>query len=167
MLGRYRRLPRINADRSWLGNTPCGLFALTGSVPGKVGSGQKMREWGWGAAAFGQKARRLALKPESASGDKGDFGDRRIGIARREGVDDPLFPEIAPLTIAVEDRVDEVGVEFGEDLGDEDCFVRVVAVAVIRDRNGGGIASNGHGPGAPIREAVSTMDTVPSVWLAT
>ncbi len=47
---------------------------------------------------------------------EGDFGDRRIGIARREGVDDPLFPEIARLTIAVEDGVDEVGVEFGEDL---------------------------------------------------
>ena len=44
MLGRYRRLPRINADRSWLGKTPCGLFAFTGSSPGKSGSGQKMRE---------------------------------------------------------------------------------------------------------------------------
>ncbi len=30
--------------------------------------------------------------------------------------------------------------------GDEDGFVRVVVVAVIRDRNGGGIASNLHGP---------------------
>ena len=73
---------------------------------------------------------------------QGDFGDRRIGIARREGLDDPLFPEIALLTIAVEHGVDEVGVEFGEDLGDEDSFVRVVVVTVIRDRKGGGIASN-------------------------
>ena len=57
---------------------------------------------------------------------QGDFGDRRIGIARRKGLDHPLLPEIAGLTITVERGVDEVGVELGEDLGDEDRFVRVV-----------------------------------------
>src|SRR6266481_9966145 len=66
MLGRYSRSSRINADKSWLGNTPCGFLVFMGSV-GSFGFGQKMREW----AAAPQKllgATRLASKPESASG---------------------------------------------------------------------------------------------------
>src|SRR5262249_13946578 len=46
------------------------------------------------------------------------------------------------LTIAVEKGVFEVGVEFGEDLGDEDRGD--VPRALIRDGNGGGISSNLH-----------------------
>ena len=42
-VGQERRLPRITTDRSWLGNTPCGLFVFTGSVAGLVESGQKMK----------------------------------------------------------------------------------------------------------------------------
>ena len=65
----------------------------------------------------------------------------------------------------------KLGVEFGEDLGDEDRFVRVVAVTVIRDRKGGGIAANVHGPveerGQRIALGMPRMDTVPSVWFAT
>src|SRR4029434_39229 len=67
ILGRKRRLPRINADRSWLGNTPCGLFVFAGSVTGKSGLGQKMRDWPGGTVL--QKIlvlTRLAIKPESA-----------------------------------------------------------------------------------------------------
>src|SRR5262245_46865791 len=64
----YSRLPRITADRSWFAYTPCLLTALTGSVPGRVGSGQKMFDWGWTPMAFGQKFVRLAEKPESGSG---------------------------------------------------------------------------------------------------
>src|SRR6266481_9192798 len=69
MLGRYRRSPRINADKSWLGNPPCGLFVFAGSVAGKSGLGQKMLDWAGGMVL--QKllgTTRLALKPESASG---------------------------------------------------------------------------------------------------
>jgi len=45
-----------------------------------------------------------------------------------------LLPEVARLTVAVESGVVEVGVEFGEDLGDEDRGD--VPGALIRDRNG-------------------------------
>src|SRR5215475_9287754 len=68
MLGRYKRSSRINADRSWLGNTPCGLLVLSG-LPRLFGSGQKMSDWA--VAAVLQKLfglTRLAVKPESASG---------------------------------------------------------------------------------------------------
>ena len=43
-------------------------------------------------------------------------------------MDDPSFPEIACLTIAVESGVFEVGIEFGEDLGDEDRVVEMLPV---------------------------------------
>ena len=86
-------------------------------------------------------------KARIIEGRESDFGDRRIGIARRKGLDNPSFPEIACLTITVERGVVEVGVEFGEDLGDENRFVRIDLVTVIRDRKGGGIASNIHFPG--------------------
>ena len=69
MLGRYSRSPRITAERSWFGNTPCGLFVFAGSVAGKSGLGQKMLDCAGGTVL--QKllgATRLALKPESASG---------------------------------------------------------------------------------------------------
>lgn len=69
---------------------------------------------------------------------QGDFGDL-TGIVHREGADDPLFPEIAPLARAVGD-------EFGEDLRDEDALVFVMPVAVVSDRNSGGIPSEVHGP---------------------
>src|SRR5262245_9661491 len=68
MLGRYKRSPRINADRSWLGNTPYGLLVLSG-LPRLFGSGQKMSDWA--VAAVLQKLlglTRLALKPESGIG---------------------------------------------------------------------------------------------------
>ena len=93
----------------------------------------------------------------------------RTGIARRECLDDPLFPEIAHLTITVEHGVDEGGVEFGEDLGDKDCFVRiepspsfVIAMAVgLRPTC---TAPAGIGlSGLPVKR----METVPSVWFAT
>ena len=47
MLGRKRRLPRISAERSWFGNTPCGFIVLMGSV-GSFGFGQKMLDWAGG-----------------------------------------------------------------------------------------------------------------------
>src|SRR5215470_17176194 len=65
MLGRYSRLPRINADNSWLGNTPCGLAVFNGLV-GLSGSGQKMLDWAGGTVL--QKLNgltRLAAKPEA------------------------------------------------------------------------------------------------------
>src|SRR5215510_16024652 len=75
MLGRYSRSPRINADKSWLGNTPCGLAVFAGSLAGKSGRGQKMLDWAGGTVLqklLGGKALgspvRLAVKPESASG---------------------------------------------------------------------------------------------------
>ena len=129
MLGRYRRLPRITADRSWLGNTPCGLFVFTGSVAGK--SGSRAEDVGVGGRdGVAEVIRAHAVGGKAGIGERlqGDFGDRRIGIARREGVDDPLFPEIARLTIAVESGIFEVGVEFGEDLGDEDRVVGALPV---------------------------------------
>src|SRR5215471_12653682 len=68
MLGRYRRSSRMIADKSWLGNTPCGLLVFMGSV-GSSGRGQKMLDWAGGTVLqklFGLT--RLAAKPESASG---------------------------------------------------------------------------------------------------
>src|SRR5262245_52202691 len=68
MLGRYSRSSRINADRSWLGNTPCGSLVFMGFAR-LSGSGQKMLDWAGGTVL--QKllgVTRLAVKPESASG---------------------------------------------------------------------------------------------------
>jgi hypothetical protein len=88
----------------------------------------------------------LASGVKPGIGERGevDWGKRRIGITSREGVDDPAFAKIAHLTTKAE-GINEVGVEFGEDLGDEDGFVRVVRVTIISDRNGGGIPPNLHG----------------------
>ena len=94
------------------------------------------------------------------------WGDRRIGITRREGMDDPSLAKIAIFTVTVELRVFEIGVEFGEDLGDKDYIIGNIAGALVRDREGGWIAPNMTAP-TMFREAVSTMDTVPAVWLAT
>jgi len=54
--------------------------------------------------------------------------------------------------------VDEVGVELGEDLCDEDRFVRVVVVTIIRDGNRGGIASHWHGPDRDRVERVASEE---------
>ena len=77
-----------------------------------------------GRHGVAEVVRRYAVGGKAGIGERGegDFGDRRIGIARREGVDNPSLPEIARLTIPVENGVFEVGVEFSEDLGDEDCW---------------------------------------------
>src|SRR4030095_10464949 len=86
ILGTYRRLPRINADRRLLGNTPCGLLVFAGSVTGKVGSGQKMRDWA--VAAVLQKLLGLvllALNPESASGFRVIFGVRGLALPAGKG----------------------------------------------------------------------------------
>ena len=130
-----------------MGNTPCGLLVFMGSVAGKFGSRAKDVGLG-GRHGVAEVIRRHAVgvKAGIGEGSQGDFGDRRIGIARREGVDDPSLPEIACLTIAVESGVFEVGIEFGEDLGDKDRVVGDVAGAPIRDRNGGGSTAHLHGP---------------------
>ena len=57
-----------------------------------------------------------------------------------------MLSEIASLAIAVESGVGEVGVEFGEGVGDEDRVVGDVAGALIRDRDGGRSAANLYGP---------------------
>ena len=106
MLGSHRRLPRINADRSWLGKTPCGLFVMASFATVAVGSGQKMglARWaGWAGTAglrFGQKMVRLAVKPELFSGDRVILVTVR-GIGHREGADHPLLADGARLAKAV------------------------------------------------------------------
>ena len=85
-----------------------------------------------------------------------------MGLARRKGVDHPALPEITRLTIAVELRVLKVGVEFGEDLGDEDRVVGAVTSPLIRDRNSGGFRPTNTVP-QTVPPAVSMMDTVPAV----
>src|SRR5215813_11399065 len=88
----YKSLPRITADRSWLGYTPCGSFAFTGSGPGKRGSGQKITEWGWGSIAFGQKAVRLAVKPESGRGLRVIFVIGGLELPAGKAWTTPRFP---------------------------------------------------------------------------
>ena len=141
-----------------MGNTPCGLFAFTGSVPGNVRVRAEDKRVGLGGDGFRAEGRPAGVKAGIGYRGEGNFGDRRIGIPRLEGLDDPLFSEIAHLTIAVEHGVVEVGVELGEDLGDEDRFVRVVAVTVIRDRKGGGIAPNIHGPDGDRVERIASEE---------
>ena len=86
-------------------------------------------------------------------GRQGDLADWRIGIACRKRLDDPSLPEIAHLTTNAE-GVNEVRVQFSEDLSDKDGFVRIGLVTVIRDRNGGGIASDIDFPDEPPRGRV-------------
>ena len=56
-------------------------------------------------------------------------------MSHGKSLHDPLFPEIAPLAKAI-------GHEFGEDLCDEDPFVPVLFVAIIRDGDSSGVASH-------------------------
>jgi hypothetical protein len=81
-------------------------------------------------------------------------------------VNDPLFSKVAPLTIAVEVGVNEIRVEFGKDLGDENRVVRDVAGALSVIASAKGLPPTCTVP-VTAGEAVSMMDTVPSVWLAT
>src|SRR5262245_34714377 len=97
MLGRYRRSPRINADRSWFGNTPCGLLVFTGSVAGKIGFGQKMRDWPGGMLL--QKLlglTRLAVKPESASGLRVILVIGGLELPTGNACTTPCFPRSRP-----------------------------------------------------------------------
>ena len=75
-------------------------------------------------------------------------------------MDHASLPEIARLATKAE-GIDEVGIELGEDLRDEDRFVRA-RYPVIRDRDGRGIVPTSTVP-ATVRMLVLTMDTVPSV----
>src|SRR5262249_47348202 len=68
------------------------------------------------------------------------------------------LPEITRLTITVEIGVVEVGVEFGEDVGDKDRVVGDVPGALIRDRNGGGSTTHLYGPIEDWVERISSDD---------
>ena len=107
------------------------------------GSGQKMRDWA--VAAVLQKlkgATRLALKPESVIGARVILVIGGLALPAGKAWTTPCFPRSRASPLPSNIGIDEVGVEFGEDLGDEDRFVRVIAVTVIRDRKRGGIAPN-------------------------
>jgi len=62
----------------------------------------------------------VGLKARICQRFQGDFGDQRIAVARREGVDNALLSEVATLAIAVKDGVGEVGIELGERISNED-----------------------------------------------
>jgi hypothetical protein len=88
----------------------------------------------------------VRVKAGICEGFQCDLSDRRVAVARRKGVDNALFSLIASLTITVKYRVGKVGVEFGEDISDEDGVIRDVAGALIRDRDGPGSAADCHRP---------------------
>src|SRR5215510_5103428 len=93
MFGRSRRLPRINAEKSWFGNTPCGLLVFLGSVTGKVVSGQKILDWAGGTVL--QKLlglTRFAEKPESASGFRTIFLIGGLELPAGKAKTTPCFP---------------------------------------------------------------------------
>src|SRR5262249_31284692 len=95
-----------------------------------------------GRDGVAEVVRGCAIGGKSGITERGerDLRDRRIGVANGESVDDASLTEIAPLAIAVEGRILEVGVELGEDLRDEDGVVRDVPRALVRNRNGGRFA---------------------------
>src|SRR5262245_37668650 len=89
----FSRCPRITADRSWLGYTPCGLLVFAGSVAGKSGLGQKMLDWAGGTVLqklFGLT--RLALKPESGSGARVILVIGGLALPAGKAWTTPCFP---------------------------------------------------------------------------
>ena len=136
MFGSQRRLPRISAEASWLGKAPCGSWVITGLPAGAPGSGQKISLWGGAGAVCGQKLVRSAVKPTLLRGDS----VMRVGAQSRQGDggDDATLPGIKPFPGASGD-------ELAEELRDEDRLVRVIRVAVVGDRNGGRISTEGEG----------------------
>src|SRR4029453_1722984 len=159
MLGTKRRLPRINADRSWLGNTPCGLFVFKGFV-GSVGSGQKMLDWAGGTVL--QKLLglvRLAVKPELAIGARVIFMGVTLGLPAAKAWTTPCFPRsgasqgppgMSSAKIWVTKTVSSASLA---------SPLFVIARAV-------GLRPTSTAP-TIFREAVSTMKPAPAVWLGT
>src|SRR5215831_7660017 len=166
MLGRKRRMPRIKADRSWLGNTPCGLFVFIGSV-GSSGFGQKTFDWAGGTVL--QKLlglTRLALKPESGIGARVILVIGGLELPAGKAWRTPRFPRsrASPLPSKVGSL--KSGLSSAKMSVTKTVLlpvpVSVIAIAVglpptctVPSRTGlSGLL-------------VTTMETVPAVWLAT
>src|SRR5262245_20875736 len=162
MFGRKRRLPRINAERSWLGNTPCGFMVFIGSV-GSAGFGQKMLDWAGGTVL--QKllgVTRLALKPESARGARVILAIGGLALPAGKALRTPCFPRsraspgpplISSAKIWVTNTVSSASLA-------SPLFVIARAVGLRPTSTfptGIGLS------GLPVKK----METVPSVWFAT
>ena len=80
------------------GTSPAGCSRLRGRLQVRSGPGKRPGVAWWAGWALGQKFAAAGGKAGIGYRRQGDFGDRWIGIARREGVDDPSLPEIAHLT---------------------------------------------------------------------
>ena len=159
MLGRYRRLPRIKADRSWLGNTPCGLFVFRGSVR-SFGFGQKMLDWAGGTVL--QKLlrlTRLALKPESAIGARVILLISGLALPAGKAWTTPCFPRSRASPGPPRMSSAKIWVTKTVSSASSASPSFVIARAV-------GLRPTFTLP-TTVREAVLMMDTVPSVWLAT
>src|SRR5262249_9488457 len=170
MLGRYSRLPRIKADRSWLGNTPCGLFVFAGSVTGKSGLGQKMLDWAGGTVL--QKLlglTRLALKPESGIGARVILVIGGLELPAGKAWRTPRFPRsrASPLPSKVgslKSGLSSAKMSVTKTMSSEMFPVPLSEIAI----------AVGLPPTCTIPSRVglsgllvTTMDTVPAVWLAT
>src|SRR5262245_32767045 len=96
MFGRKRRSSRISAEKNWLGNTPCRLLVLIGSV-GLSGSGQKIPDCAGGIVLqklFGLI--RFAEKPELASGFKTILVISGLELPAGKDWTTPCFPRSRP-----------------------------------------------------------------------
>ena len=81
---------------------------------------------GWAGRGFRAEVRAVGGEAGIGERGEGDFGDRRLALPAGKAWTTPRFPR-SRASPTVERGVDEGGVEFGEDLGDEDRFVRVIA----------------------------------------
>src|SRR5262245_37766124 len=165
----YKSLPRITADRSWLGYTPCGLFAFTGSVPGKLGSGQKIKEWGWGSIAFGQKAVRLAVKPESGRGARVILVIVGLELPAWKAWTTPCFPRsraspLPPKVGSLKSGFSSAKISVTKTVLSETLPVPLSVIAMAVGLPPTCTAPSRTGLSGLL---VTAMDTVPAVWLAT
>src|SRR5262245_15757373 len=101
---------------------------------------------GLGVGGFSTKSCPAGAESGILYRGKRNFGDRRTSISRRKRMDNCSFAEIANLTPAAENRVLEVRIKFGKDLGDEHHIVGDVAGISVRDRHCGGLAAHPYGP---------------------
>src|SRR5262245_50459812 len=179
MLGRYRRSPRITADKSWLGNTPCGLAVFAGSLAGKSGRGQKILDWAGpnggtmlqkllGGKALGSPVR-LAVKPESASGLRMILVIGGLELPAGKAWTTPCFPRsrASPLPSnmgSLKSGFSSAKIWVTKTVSSASLLSPLFVIARAVGLRPTCTAPTGIGlSGLPVKK----METVPSVWFAT
>src|SRR5262249_7833331 len=109
---------------------------------------------------------RLAVKPESARGFRVILVIGGLGLAAGDGWAAPCFPRSRALPLASKLGSLKMGFSLGEISGAENRVSEMLPVPLSVIARVSGLPPTCTAP-ATVREAVSMIETVPSVWLAT